>query len=135
MPIDRDQRRKNNVEHILLRLWPLISILLGFAAFFIITDQTLAHERWILSPDQIAELNVQPRPKLYSELSPLNMTMISLFLLFILGWVRLGCTGARELFPDLQAVFRLWNGAAFRCGGVYLTDLVRARSGAATAGA
>src|ERR1700732_1446105 len=32
-------------------------------------------------------------------------------------------------------VFRLRHGAAFRCGSVYLTDLVRARSGAATAGA
>src|ERR1700730_3156164 len=32
-------------------------------------------------------------------------------------------------------VFRLRYGAAFRCGSVYLTDLVRARSGAATAGA
>src|SRR5580692_11530126 len=31
-------------------------------------------------------------------------------------------------------VFRLRRGAAFRRGGVYLTDLVRARSGAATAG-
>ncbi len=29
--------------------------------------------------------------------------MISLFLLFVAGWVRLGFTGARELFPDLQA--------------------------------
>ena len=63
----------------------------------------MAHERWILSPDQIAELNAHPWPKLYSKLSPLNVTMISLFLLFILGWVRLGFTGARELFPDLQA--------------------------------
>src|ERR1700716_4040684 len=32
-------------------------------------------------------------------------------------------------------VFRLRHRAAFRCGSVYLTDLVRARSGAATAGA
>src|SRR3984893_17740412 len=32
-------------------------------------------------------------------------------------------------------VFRLRHGAAFRCGGVYLADLVRTRSGAATAGA
>src|SRR3984893_17613605 len=103
MPIDRDQRPKNNGVHLLRRLWPRISILLGFAAFFLITDQGLAHERWILSPDQIAEWNAHPRPELYSEWCPLNVTMISLFLLFILGWVRLGFTGARELFPDLQA--------------------------------
>ena len=103
MPIDGKQRQKNNVGHMLRRLWARISILLGFAAFFLIAGQALAHERWILSPDQIAEWNGHPRPKLYSELSPLNVTMISLFLLFILGWVRLGFTGARELFPDLQA--------------------------------
>jgi len=106
MPIVGNRRRKNNVVHIvhiMRRLWPRLSILFGVAAFFIITDQALAHERWILSPDQIAELKAHPRPKLYSELSPLNVTMISLFLLFILGWVRLGFTGARELFPDLQA--------------------------------
>jgi hypothetical protein len=135
MPILGKQRQNNTVEYMLRRLWTRIPTLFGFAAFFLIAGQALAHERWILSPDQIAEWNAHPRPILYSELSPLNVTMISLFLLFILGWVRLGCTGARELFPDLQAVFRLWNGAAFRCGGVYLTDLVRARSGAATAGA
>jgi uncharacterized membrane protein YphA (DoxX/SURF4 family) len=29
--------------------------------------------------------------------------MVLLFLVFIIGWVRLGYTGARELFPDLQA--------------------------------
>lgn len=97
------QRRKNNLEHILRRWWPQISVLLGFAAIFLIAGPALGHERWILSPDQIAELNAQPRPKLFSELSSLNATMISLFLLFILGWVRLGFTGARELFPDLQA--------------------------------
>ena len=106
MPIVGNRRRKNNAVHIaqiMRRLRPQISILLGLAVFFIIANQALAHERWILSPDQIAELNAHPRPKLYYKLSPLNVTMISLFLLFILGWVQLGFTGARELFPDLQA--------------------------------
>ncbi len=70
---------------------------------FLISGQALAHERWILSPDQIAELEAHPGPKLYSRPCLLNVTMISLFLLFILAWVRLGFTGARELFPDLQA--------------------------------
>jgi len=103
MLIVGNRRQRSNVADILRRLWPRLSILLGFVAIILITDQALAHERWILSPNQIAELNGQPRPKLYSELSALNVTMISLFLLFILGWVRLGFTGARELFPDLQA--------------------------------
>jgi len=103
MLIVGNRRRRSNVADIVRRLWPRLSILIGLAAFFIITNQALAHERWILSPDQIAELNALPWPKSYSELSALNVTMISLFLLFILGWVRLGFTGARELFPDLQA--------------------------------
>jgi NADH dehydrogenase FAD-containing subunit/uncharacterized membrane protein YphA (DoxX/SURF4 family) len=96
-------RQKNNGQHKLLRLWPRISILLGVTVILLIADPALAHERWILSPVQIAEWNAHPWPKLYSELSVLNVTMISLFLLFIVGWVWLGFTGARELFPDLQA--------------------------------
>ncbi len=63
----------------------------------------MAHERWILSPEQISQWNSQVRPLLFSNLSPLNLMMISGFLLFIVGWVWLGFTGARELFPDLQA--------------------------------
>jgi hypothetical protein len=73
MPIDGKQRQNNTVEYMLRRLWARIPTLLGFAAFFLIAGQALAHERWILSPDQIAEWNAHPRPKLYSELSPLNV--------------------------------------------------------------
>lgn len=62
-----------------------------------------AHERWVLTPEQIAQWNELPKPLLYSELSFVNVTLILLFLTFIGGWIRLGFTGARELFPDLQA--------------------------------
>ena len=88
-------RQKNKGQHKLLRLWPRISILLGFTVILLIADSALAHERWILSPVQIAEWNAHPWPKMYSELSVLNVTMISLFLLFIVGWVWLGFTGGR----------------------------------------
>ena len=67
------------------------------------SDAVLAHERWILSPEQIQEWNSKPHPNLFSHFSPLNLSMISAFSLFIIGWVWLGFTGARELFPDLQA--------------------------------
>ena len=67
------------------------------------SDAILAHERWILSPPQIAEWNSKLRPVLFSSFSMLNLSMISAFSLFIVGWVWLGFTGARELFPDLQA--------------------------------
>lgn len=66
-------------------------------------EALLAHERWILSPEQINHWSSQSRPELFSHLSPLNLIMISGFSLFIVGWVWLGFTGARELFPDLQA--------------------------------
>ncbi len=74
--------------------------LFGFLFF---SEVVLAHERWILSPEQINHWNSQVRPELFSNLSPLNLIMISGFSLFIFGWVWLGFTGARELFPDLQA--------------------------------
>lgn len=62
-----------------------------------------AHERWILTPEQIAYWNELPKPLFYTELSFGNVAMVAMFLLFIFGWIRLGFTGARELFPDLQA--------------------------------
>ncbi len=82
----------------------------GKAAFWIcvllicfISDSAFAHERWILTPEQIADWNTRPLPRLFSEFTAKNVTMISAFLVFIVGWIRLGFTGARELFPDLQA--------------------------------
>ncbi|QWF72088.1 BLUF domain-containing protein [Methylomonas paludis] len=74
--------------------------ILGLLLF---SDTLLAHERWILSPQQIELWNSKLRPELFSSFSVLNLSMISAFSLFIVGWVWLGFTGARELFPDLQA--------------------------------
>jgi NADH dehydrogenase FAD-containing subunit/uncharacterized membrane protein YphA (DoxX/SURF4 family) len=76
---------------------------LALAAFLIFANVVSAHERWILTPEQIVEWNSGPKPEIFTRLSVRNVTMISLFSIFILGWVRLGFTGARELFPDLQA--------------------------------
>lgn len=78
-------------------------ITFGIVGLLLFSDALLAHERWILSPEQIHHWNSQTRPVLFSTLSPLNLIMISAFSLFIVGWVWLGFTGARELFPDLQA--------------------------------
>jgi len=77
--------------------------LFSIVVLLLFSDAILAHERWILSPEQIQHWNSQARPTLFSTISPLNLIMISGFSLFILGWVWLGFTGARELFPDLQA--------------------------------
>ena len=81
--------------------WVLAVAVIAMALLW--CESTLAHERWILTPEQIAEWNAKPKPALYSGLSALNVSMISAFLLFTVGWIRLGYTGARELFPDLQA--------------------------------
>ena len=76
---------------------------LVIAALLLFANAALAHERWILTPEQIVEWNSKPKPDLYTHWSLRNVTMISVFVIFVLGWVRLGFTGARELFPDLQA--------------------------------
>jgi len=76
---------------------------LALAVVFLFTNTAFAHEQWILTSEQILELNSKPKPDLYTHWSANNITMIMVFLLFVTGWVRLGYTGARELFPDLQA--------------------------------
>jgi hypothetical protein len=80
----------------------IVVYILALAACLLFNSSTFAHERWILTPEQISEWNAQPKPELFTHLSSGNITMISLFLIFVAGWVRLGFTGARELFPDLQ---------------------------------
>lgn len=71
--------------------------------FLFFSEALWAHERWILSPEQFNYWNSQAIPPLFSTFSSLNLMMISGFSLFIVGWVWLGFTGARELFSDLQA--------------------------------
>ncbi len=81
----------------------LTCVLLLFLALFAFSGELLAHERWILTPEQIQSWNEKPMPGLWSTLTFLNGSMIVGFVIFTVGWIRLGFTGARELFPDLQA--------------------------------
>ena len=85
------------------RLWQALILVVSVTGLLLFSEVSLAHERWILTPEQIEYWNSQLRPELFSQFSYLNVTMISVFLVFIVGWVWLGFTGARELFPDLQA--------------------------------
>ena len=85
------------------RLVRVFLLLLSFISLCLYSDLIFAHERWILTPEQITYWNSLQRPMLFSQWSALNLTMISIFSTFIVGWVWLGFTGARELFPDLQA--------------------------------
>lgn len=82
---------------------PYLLSLLSIGLWFLPFDALLAHERWILTPEQIQDWSEKPTPTLWSTLTLLNGSMILGFVLFTIGWIRLGFTGARELFPDLQA--------------------------------
>ncbi len=100
MPIWLDRRH----FLILLMRWRAWAIpALSLLAILLWADTSIAHERWILTPDQVVEWNAKPKPSLYTSLSFLNLSMISAFALFAIGWIRLGFTGAKDLFPDLQA--------------------------------
>lgn len=95
------------------RLWPFPGLsrnwvlgAIGFAVLMVLASAApdlMAHERWILTPEQMEEWNSKPPPELFSDLGLLNSAMITAFVAFTIGWIRLGFTGARELFPDLQA--------------------------------
>ena len=76
--------------------------LVALAALLLFTHTALAHEQWIVTPEQIVEWNTKPKPELYTTWSAGNLILMVVFSLFTVGWVRLGYTGARELFPDLQ---------------------------------
>ena len=66
-------------------------------------DNLDAHERWILTVDEVTEWGSKPRPEIFSTLGVANISIVSVALLFAITWIWLGFTGARELFPDLQA--------------------------------
>lgn len=83
--------------------WQTLFLVVCVSGFFLSSNVAWAHETWILTPEQIDHWNTQKLPDIFTQLSSLNVLMISAFLLFIIGWVWLGFTGARELFPDLQA--------------------------------
>lgn len=80
---------------------PLILFFLALGLLWAGTG--FAHERWVLTPEQIAEWNAKAKPSQYTEFSALNVSMVLGFLAFTVAWIRLSYTGARELFPDLQA--------------------------------
>ncbi len=87
------------------------SATLGFVALpvlvpimlLVLQGVAVAHEQWILTPQQMAEWDAKPLPALFTTLSLANVLPVLIFLAFLACWVRLGFTGARELFPDLRA--------------------------------
>ena len=78
-----------------------LTVLIALPGFFL-PGPSLAHEQWILTPEQMLEWGAKPLPELFTTWSAGNVIPILAFLAFLAGWIRLGFTGARELFPDLQ---------------------------------
>ncbi len=68
-----------------------------------------AHEGWILTPSEMMEWNNKPKPLMFTQWSLANILVLTFAFLFTLGWVRLGQTGAKELFPDLQVRLRSYG--------------------------
>src|SRR5579863_1482462 len=71
-----------------------------------------AHENWVLTPQQIHDLNALPRPYIFTHLTPLNFAMLLITAVVVLGYVALNRTGAREMFPDLQVRLSSYGGFA-----------------------
>ncbi|MEW6683721.1 MAG: FAD-dependent oxidoreductase [Nitrospirota bacterium] len=69
-----------------------------------------AHESWVLTPQEMAEWNAKPPPEIFTQLSATNIAMFTFTALFLVGWILLNYTGARELFPDLQVRLASYGG-------------------------
>jgi len=78
----------------------------------LVPGATLAHEAWVLSPQEIGEWNAKPLPEIFATVNAWNMSMCLMTLLFLAGWISLNYTGARELFPDLQVRLASYGGYA-----------------------
>ena len=65
-------------------------------------DVVFAHDTWVLTHEQVAEAELQPAPTIFTTVTVVNSAITLIAALFVLGWVVIGRTGAREMFPDLQ---------------------------------
>lgn len=83
--------------------WHVAFLFISLYGLLLSSTVVLAHETWVLTPELIDHWNARELSDFFTQFSTLNVLMISFFLAFIIGWVWLGFTGARELFPDLQA--------------------------------
>ncbi len=81
-------------------VFPFLPLLLAL----LLPEVGSAHETWVLTPAQMAEWDARPMPEIFTSVTATNITIYGLATLFLLGWILLHYTGARELFPDL----RLW---------------------------
>ncbi|MCZ6553710.1 MAG: FAD-dependent oxidoreductase, partial [SAR324 cluster bacterium] len=91
---------------------PLPALVLAAVLLLLAADGAWSHEFWVLTPEQIAEVNAQPVAQIFTEFNATNISMIVVTMVFLVAWVLLGFTGARELFPDLQVRLASYAGFA-----------------------
>ena len=91
----------------------LIALALSLGvSLFLCPLAAVAHEAWVLTPQEVAALNAKPLPPIFTHLNAINVSMYVGTLLFLVGWISLNFTGARELFPDLQVRLASYGGYA-----------------------
>ena len=81
----------------------LLVLTLVLVVLLALHGTAVAHEQWVMTPEQMQEWDAKPLPDLFTSWSLGNVIPTLAFMAFLACWVRLGFTGARELFPDLQA--------------------------------
>jgi NADH dehydrogenase FAD-containing subunit len=90
-----------------------IFLLLAFIFFMVLSPlRVMAHESWVLTPQEMAEWNAKPLPEIFAHFNATNISMLTFTILFLVGWIMLNYTGARELFPDLQVRLASYGGFA-----------------------
>jgi uncharacterized membrane protein YphA (DoxX/SURF4 family) len=70
--------------------------------FAVLPDLGLAHEAWVLTPEQIASWNARPRAEIFTRFTTTNLALLAFASAFLIFWVSLARSGARELFHDFQ---------------------------------
>jgi len=90
-----------NKKSLPICIFSLIFLLLLFMA--LLPQGVPAHESWVLTPDEIEEWDAKPKPEVFTTFNAVSTPIYLFTIAFLVGWILLNFTGARELFPDLQA--------------------------------
>lgn len=80
---------------------PCLMVALSLAS--LLPGTVLAHEAWLLTPDQIARLNTQPRPELFTRVSATNAAMLAAAVAGIVGWLALAARAVSHRVANAQA--------------------------------
>lgn len=90
--------------HALVIKNPYLTVLIfvSFIALALFPDFLFAHEQWFLTPQEFNKWYAHPQPILFTHWTATKIAIYSFSLIFLVAWISLNRTGARELFPDLQ---------------------------------